>query len=153
MHNGCQPSRSEKSLTSNCAGCKEQPVHNVHKKPAQSVRPNILCIDDSKHLRALYKHTLQKNGFKVYTSSGGRAALRAVPSHRFALVLVDQRMPGLSGDEVAQKIRRRRPKLPIIMISGNCELQPQAGRTLSAFLPKPIEPEKLVAVVRSFVEK
>ena len=128
-------------------------MHRVQKKPPQSVRPNILCIEDSKYLRALYKQTLQKNGFKVYTSSGGRAALRVVPSHRFALVLVDQRMPGLSGDELAHKIRRRRPALPIIMISGDCELQPEAVSTLSAFLPKPVKAEKLVAVVRSFVQK
>lgn len=124
----------------------------VPKKPAQSVRPQILCVDDSKHVRSMYKSTLQKNGFKVYTASNGRAALKLVPSRRFSLVVIDQRMPGLMGDQVAEKLRHKRPTLPIVMISGTCELTP-AVEKVTMFLAKPVQPEKLIAIVRSLTEK
>ncbi len=122
----------------------------VPKKPLRSSPPQILYVDDCKPLRTVYKATLQKHGFRVCTAASGRAALKLVPARPLALVLIDQEMPGLSGDQVASKIRKRRPRLPIIMISGNYELAPQAAK-VTTFLPKPVQPEKLLAVVRSFV--
>jgi signal transduction histidine kinase len=118
----------------------------------------ILAVDDNPaNLRAL-DALLQGIGAQVVTASSGDAALKLLMEQDFALILLDVRMPGQSGFEVAQLIRGR-PRsshIPIIFLtaSENTDRQVLEGYALGAvdFLFKPIVSEILISKVNVFVE-
>jgi PAS domain S-box-containing protein len=80
----------------------------------------ILVVDDEELLIELGQKTLLELGYNVEVTTRPAAALamvRAAPQ-RFALVLTDQAMPGMSGILLASQLRRIRPELPIILMTG-----------------------------------
>jgi len=118
----------------------------------------ILAVDDNPvNLRAL-DALLEGIGVDVVTAGSGNAALKLMMEQDFALILLDVRMPGQSGFEVAQLIRGR-PRsshIPIIFLtaSENTDRHVLEGYALGAvdFLFKPIIPEILISKVNVFVE-
>ena len=75
-------------------------------KPA-TVRPlRILFADDQEDIRTLTAYQLKRCGHKVVTAKDGKQALKAFHSTSFDVVLLDQEMPGMGGDEVAREIRK-----------------------------------------------
>src|SRR5207302_10543173 len=77
-------------------------------------------VDDERTLVALAEQTLAELGYDpagFESSSAALAAFRAEPG-RYDLVLTDEAMPELSGVELAREIRRLRPELPIVLMSG-----------------------------------
>ncbi len=80
----------------------------------------ILVVDDEELLTQLSQKTLVELGYNIETTMRPAAALamvRASPQ-RFALVLTDQAMPGLTGILLASQLRKIRPELPIILMTG-----------------------------------
>jgi CheY-like chemotaxis protein len=80
----------------------------------------VLVIDDEEPLVALANEVLQRLGYRPVGFSDARAALaefEAAP-HRFDAVISDEVMPGLTGTELTRLLRRRRPDLPILLVSG-----------------------------------
>ena len=80
----------------------------------------ILVIDDEAPLVAVTTEVLSRLGYEAVGFSNGRDALaevEAAPS-RFDAVITDEVMPGLSGTEVAQRLRLLRPDLPVVLVSG-----------------------------------
>jgi signal transduction histidine kinase len=118
----------------------------------------ILAVDDNPvNLRAL-DALLEGIGVEVVTASSGDAALKLLMDQDFALILLDVRMPGQSGFDVAKLIRGR-PRsshVPIIFLtaSENTDQQMLEGYALGAvdFLFKPIISEILISKVNVFVE-
>ena len=96
--------------------------------PAEEEKPpaprgkgqRILVIDDEAPLVAVTTEVLSRLGYEAVGFSNGRDALaevEAAPS-RFDAVITDEVMPGLSGTEVAQRLRLLRPDLPVVLVSG-----------------------------------
>jgi signal transduction histidine kinase len=80
----------------------------------------ILVIDDEAPLVAVTTEVLSRLGYKAVGFSNGRDALaevQATPGH-FDAVITDEVMPGLSGTELAERLRLVRPDLPIVLVSG-----------------------------------
>ena len=80
----------------------------------------ILVVDDEDLLAQLGQKTLFALGYKVEITTQPAAALamvRAAPQ-RFALVLTDQSMPGMSGIVLANQLRQIRPEMPVILMTG-----------------------------------
>jgi PAS domain S-box-containing protein len=92
---------------------------------------HVLYIDDDEAHLFLIKRTMERWGYRVSAYLEQREALDALRAgaERFDLVITDFKMPGISGTEVAQAIRRVRPELPVVVISGyiNEELREQAA--------------------------
>jgi CheY-like chemotaxis protein len=86
----------------------------------------ILCVDDESLPLLLRKLVLEKQGFHVVTAGSATDALQALNEHHVDLVLTDQLMPGGTGTELAQSIKRVWPDLPVILISGVNEIPPDA---------------------------
>jgi len=86
----------------------------------------ILCVDDEQLPLTLRKLVLEVHGYQVLTASSAPDALRALSDHPVDLVLTDQIMPGGTGTELAQSIKKRWPDLPVILISGINEIPPDA---------------------------
>ncbi len=74
------------------------------KQPSRPLR--ILFADDQKDIRTLTTYQLKRRGHKVVAAKNGNDALRRFRSGKFDAVLLDQEMPGLTGDEVARAIRK-----------------------------------------------
>jgi CheY-like chemotaxis protein len=116
----------------------------------------ILYVDDDESQMFLLKRMLERWGYSVHTYREQREAIEAVKAGeiRFALVITDFKMPGLSGLEVACAVREARPELPVIMISGyiNDELRAQATSAgIRELFSKPHEVEDLRDAVQRLI--
>jgi CheY-like chemotaxis protein len=70
-----------------------------------TLRPLILVVDDMPETRRLMRRVLERSGLRVIEAENGEAALRAIARDRPTLVVLDLRLPGISGFEVARKVR------------------------------------------------
>jgi len=117
--------------------------------------PHILVVDDDPDIRSLIKDYLEGEGFKVSTAEDGtkmRALLDARPAD---LVILDVRLPGESGLDLALHLRQT-SDLPIIMLSEKTELVDRvAGLELGAddYIPKPFHLRELLARIRSLIRR
>jgi len=68
-------------------------------------RPLILVVDDMVETRRLMRRVLERSGLRVIEADTGEAALRAASRDRPALIVLDLRLPGISGFDVARRIR------------------------------------------------
>ncbi len=116
----------------------------------------ILFADDQREIRELTTLQLERNGHQVTCVSEGRSALDAFETRRFDIVLLDEQMPGLTGVQVAHRIReldtQRNAKTLLVAITGNntdddCRRLIAAG--FDAVIGKPFRLEALTALVAS----
>lgn len=117
----------------------------------------ILVADDDRSTRLLVAGILRAEGFTIVTASDGKAALRKLGEKKFHLALLDIRMPGLNGIEVLARLRKRktRPKVILITSDDTPETLLRAIREQTyQYTRKPLKPQALVALVReSLAEK
>jgi DNA-binding NtrC family response regulator len=92
--------------------------------PLDNENTFILCVDDEELPLTLRKLVLELQGYQVLSARSAQDAMRALSEHPVDLVLTDQVMPGGTGTELAQSIKKRWPDLPIILISGINEVPP-----------------------------
>ncbi len=78
---------------------------------------HILVIEDDPDGRRSVADALEAAGHRVTAAAGGAAGLAELDRHRFDLVLSDVRLPDLSGMEVLERIRRRLPELPVLLMT------------------------------------
>jgi PAS domain S-box-containing protein len=85
---------------------------------------SVLVIDDEQPLARMLSKTLTKLGYRVTVKNNSLEALELFGElpDQFDLVITDQTMPGLTGDRLAEHLRRVRPDIPIILCSGFSEL-------------------------------
>jgi two-component system alkaline phosphatase synthesis response regulator PhoP len=119
-------------------------------RAADKSKQTILVVDDEKDLVDLIAYNLQRNGYNVLTATSGDAALelaaRAVPH----LVVLDLMLPGLSGTEVARRLKgdAKTAHIPIIMLTAKSEeTDVVVGLTLGAddYVTKPFSMKILLA--------
>jgi PAS domain S-box-containing protein len=92
----------------------------------------VMIVDDERVLVALAEETLAELNYEPVGFDSSLAALQALRAEpqRFDLVLTDETMPDLTGTELAREIRRLRPEIPIILMSGYSG--PQLGERAQA---------------------
>jgi CheY-like chemotaxis protein len=98
-------------------------------------KPTILCVDDETIPLTLRKSVLEKSGFHVIAVDTGKRALEILDREKVDLVLTDFLMPGISGTELAREIKRRQPRLPVVLFSGVNEI-PEDSNSADYFLSK-----------------
>src|SRR5438105_10116278 len=118
----------------------------------------ILIVEDDPAVRELLAALLQDAGFETDTGETGNAALDAVGDERPTLVLLDVRLPDMSGYSVCRALREQRPdSVPIIFLSGErTEWYDRVGGLLLGaddYITKPFAPDELVARVRSLLRR
>jgi CheY-like chemotaxis protein len=114
---------------------------------------HILYIDDDEAHLFLIKRAMERWGYRVsaYLEQGEALDALRAGAEQFDLVITDFKMPGISGTEVAQAIRRIRRDLPVVMVSGyiNEELRAQAAASgVRELIFKAQEMEELRDVVQ-----
>jgi PAS domain S-box-containing protein len=80
----------------------------------------ILLVDDDSDVRAVAAAMLGEAGYRVIEAGSGEAALECIErcGGRIALMIADIAMPGMSGIELAHAVRRSRPDLPVLFVTG-----------------------------------
>ena len=116
--------------------------------------PYILVVDDEPDIRILVQEILQDEDYQVATAENGIAARAALRERRPDLVLLDLKLPDMDGMNVLKEIRREKPELHVIIMTGYASVASAVEvMKLGAFdyLPKPFEPDDLKkAVGRAF---
>jgi signal transduction histidine kinase/DNA-binding response OmpR family regulator len=105
--------------------------------PAQPRRATVLLVDDEDLVRQATAEMLREMGHRVVEAGSGAAALSQLgPDHDFDLLITDYLMPGLRGSELAEEVRRRKPGLPILLMTGYANLAKGEAAGIPR-LPKP----------------
>ncbi len=115
----------------------------------------VVLIDDVESMREGCRQTLEEEGLRTAVACDGLEGLRLIDSLRPNVVLVDLKMPGISGIEVLEKIPGIDPSIVPIVLTGYGTIDSAVdSMKIGAFdfLTKPIEPEKLVETVRRGME-
>ncbi|MFM1770054.1 MAG: chemotactic response regulator, transmits chemoreceptor signals to flagelllar motor component [Verrucomicrobiota bacterium] len=112
--------------------------------------PHALCAEDDPMLRQMMRHMLRAAGLDVTTAADGLEAWDLLTTGTYDILVTDNQMPGLTGLQLAQRLRRTGWILPVVMVSGTlpspAELA-QVGISESSALPKPVIPDQLSLAV------
>lgn len=82
----------------------------------------VLICDDNDHYRGALKASLESFGFRVFSTSDAKAAVRVANSEHLDLVVLDVFMPKEDGISLARRLNRKYPKLPIVVCSGQAQV-------------------------------
>lgn len=115
--------------------------------------PAILVVEDDRDLRDLMELALTDVGYRVVTAGDGREALARVAREMPSLILLDMKMPVMSGWEFATTFRGQYDRaVPIVVVTAAHDaVRRAAGIGADAHLDKPFDLEELFAVVARFV--
>jgi DNA-binding NtrC family response regulator len=117
---------------------------------------NILLVDDEQEFRNTTVKRLEKRGLKVLGAESGEKALDILEHSYIDVVLLDVKMPGIDGIETLRRIRRLKPLVEVVLLTGHASVDSGIeGMKLGAFdyLMKPIELEPLIEKLGDAYEK
>ncbi len=114
-------------------------------------KATILCIDDHWHGLIGRKMLLEKNGYEVLEASGSAEAFKLFASRNVDAVVVDYQMPGMSGDLIAEKMKRMNSHVPIMMLSAYGPLPKNKLRAVDSFLTKSQPPSMLLSTLQGML--
>ncbi|MGB8889435.1 MAG: response regulator [Candidatus Korobacteraceae bacterium] len=111
----------------------------------------VLLIDDNPSQLSVREAVLRKAGFQVSIATTAESALAILRGRRdlIGVVVTDHLMPGCSGSELVGQIRAANDWLPIIVLSGLADAEPEYDGMEVIFRPKPLPPAELIELVRS----
>jgi CheY-like chemotaxis protein len=117
----------------------------------------VLLVEDEPSVRVLSRETLREHGYQVLEAGDGEEALRVAQAHDgpIHLLLTDVIMPRLRGRALADQLRRSRPAIRLLYISGYPDTSLLHQGVLEAgtpFLEKPFTPDTLVRRVRQALD-
>jgi two-component system, NtrC family, response regulator AtoC len=118
-------------------------------------KPKILIVDDEKLVRWSLRQKCEEWGYEAVEAETGQGALQAVRNESPELVLLDVRLPDLSGLEVLEKLKQSGEAPPAIMITANPQLDDvKAALRLGAydFVGKPLNFDELAVTVQNALE-
>src|SRR5471032_3096176 len=118
--------------------------------------PRILLVDDEPRLLASLHELLKDRGYQLYTATCGSEALAQLAKLRFDLILLDLRLPDMSGHEIMDHINRRGIEGDVIVMSGDVGIEAAIGalkRGAYDYLRKPYSHEELLKTMENALQK
>ncbi|MQL53097.1 response regulator [Desulfofundulus thermobenzoicus] len=115
---------------------------------------NLLVVDDQAGVRRLLFEALVDEGMHVELAASGPEALQKIKKNAVDLVLLDMRMPGMSGLDVLRELRKLNPDLPVIMMTayGELDLVAEAKRQgVRHYLNKPFDLQEVRYLVKALL--
>ncbi|HEY4853322.1 MAG TPA: response regulator [Streptosporangiaceae bacterium] len=117
----------------------------------------VLVVEDDLVTARFLTHVLgDRGGFDVTHTADPAIALKRASSETWDLVLTDVEMPGMTGLQLLEALRRLAPDLPVAVMTANASLDYAVGALRSRadeFLQKPVKPEQLLVTVAALVDK
>jgi two-component system, OmpR family, response regulator len=111
----------------------------------------ILVIEDEPRILGFLSQGLEVEGFDVEGAGDGIEGLRLALRDRYDLILLDLLLPGVDGLSVLRELQRRRPELPVVIVSARSDLPTKLrgfGLGASDYLSKPFAFDELLARIR-----
>jgi CheY-like chemotaxis protein len=133
-----------------------QPPPPVSAPPVLQAAYRILIVDDEPGVRRTLGRLLTLAGHSTLEAADGPSALGLLASAPVDCVLTDLSMPGMSGYTLAQAVKAAHPGLPVILLSGwqDAEPEAEAGRAaVDAVLEKPLRIASLLEVIRGLMQE
>ena len=124
----------------------------LRNKPADV--PRILIVDDDPGQRSLLNSFLRGQGFETALADSGERALEMLRSGKFAMMISDVRMPGLSGLETLRRARQEHVTLPVLLVTAFTDIRDAVAAMRDGavnYLPKPIDLDELLNSVRQAI--
>jgi two-component system, OmpR family, response regulator len=119
-------------------------------------RPHIVAVDDDPAIRALLHDYLGENDLRVSTLPGGAELMALLARDTVDLVVLDVRLQGEDGMQIARRLRESWATLPILMLTGRAEEADRVmGLELGAddYLTKPFSSRELLARIRALLRR
>jgi len=112
----------------------------------------VLYAEDDRDCRELFAFMLRQHDYQVYEAINGAQAVQIVRDEPVDLVILDVRMPMMTGYDAAKMIAREAPHIPIMFLSAKglqreVQMAFDCGLTVVDYLIKPVTPDQLVGRV------
>ncbi|MGB9903432.1 MAG: response regulator [Desulfotomaculales bacterium] len=117
---------------------------------------DLLVVDDQAGVRRLLYEAFSEEGYRVELASSGPEAIQKVIAKAPAIILLDNKMPAMSGLETAREINRLRPEVPIILMTAYGEMDvAEPGRKLGIlhYIDKPFDLNEVRQLVKALLIK
>jgi len=114
-----------------------------------------LLVDDEEELVSALVERLAYRGVAADFATDGSKALEKLQSSRFDIVVIDLKLPGMSGEELLRIVNKSYPNLPVLMITGHGIDEDRDYETPSGvydLLPKPVDISELVEKMREAIK-
>lgn len=122
----------------------------------KSPSPIVFVVDDDASIREALSSLIESAGMRVQTFASAQEFLRHKRPDTPACLVLDVRLPGLSGLELQRKLSPARTRIPIIFITGHGDI-PMSVQAMKAgaveFLPKPFRDDQLLEAIRQAIER
>ncbi|MGC8859520.1 MAG: sigma-54-dependent transcriptional regulator [Ignavibacteria bacterium] len=120
------------------------------------MKNRILVVDDEKIVRESLTHWFQESGYETDAAESAEMALTMLKEKKYDLVLLDMKMPGMSGLDLLPKIKEKDPTIYVILITAYASV-PTAIQALKEgafdYITKPVDPDELDHLVRKAIEE
>ena len=123
---------------------------------AADKKPSILLVEDEENLHEALKLNLELEGYEVSSAYDGAAALKAIQSEYFDLLILDVMVPEIDGINITETVRLQNIDVPILILSAkNTSADRVLGLKKGAddYLTKPFNLEELILRVQKLIEK
>ena len=123
---------------------------NIRKEPLGTV----YVVDDDLDVRDSMRRLLESQDYRVEAYDSGESFLAKYDPNSIAVLLIDQRMPGMPGTEVQEHLLARKATIPVVFLTGHGDV-PMAVSVLKKgaadFLQKPVNPQTLLPIIEKLL--
>jgi CheY-like chemotaxis protein len=148
-----QPAARRTESAGEFSGNRQPPTDATHELTGTET---ILLVDDDPQILNLLRTRLERCGYRIFSAGHGSAAL-ALLHHvgSLDLLVTDLQLPEISGQQLADLLRKQFTGLPVLYLSGECGSPVEAaGTNLSeSFLPKPFRSRDLLSKIRHVLDR
>lgn len=117
----------------------------------------ILLVDDEPNVIQALKRALMDEPYEVHTAASGEESISLLRTNRYKVIISDERMPGMSGDELLGLVKEHYPETVRIMLTGHASLEAAMKAVnngeIYRFFTKPWNELELILSIRSATEK
>ncbi|MBN1648904.1 MAG: response regulator [Spirochaetales bacterium] len=123
-------------------------------EPADDKLKRVLYAEDEFTNRKLLQIKLKTLGVQCDLAQDGMEAYEMYEQHDYSLIILDQYMPGMNGDEVAKKIRKKNVSIPLIAItSDDREVDTLKSAGFNEIFIKPLRGNSYINIINSYLQK
>ncbi|MCX6690971.1 MAG: response regulator [Methanoregula sp.] len=120
------------------------------------IMKDILIVDDDSSIISTFRQILEMEGYTIETAESGTQALSIAQETSFYLALLDIKLPDIDGTILLAEIKKIRPSMKCIMVTGFASLEnaiKAVNSGAAGYITKPVRPEDLVKKVREKLEE
>jgi len=122
------------------------------------IRSKLLLVDDEKDFILALAERLRLRNYDARVATSGEAAFSEIQKERPDIVLLDLKMPGMSGLEILKKIKAKDPSIEVVMLTGSISINgkgAEAGRRAGAadYMVKPIDIDDLIEKLKDITKR